>query len=121
MLPAVVAFNPHLPGGRGPPSSQADRFVLAQVQPGQQALLVLAHLRNAETFAGLAAGFGISTATAWRYVSETVTLLAAGPRAARGAGCGHGQRTPPGPRRRPPPIDRVAADRPFYSGNAVTA
>jgi hypothetical protein len=44
---------------------------------GQQALLVLAHLRKGETFAGLAAGFGIGTATAWRYVRETVALLAA--------------------------------------------
>jgi Helix-turn-helix of DDE superfamily endonuclease len=45
--------------------------------PGRQALLVLAHLRKGETFAELAAGFGISTATAWRYVRETVALLAA--------------------------------------------
>ena len=27
-----------------------------------------------ETFAELAAGFGVGTATAWRYVSETVAL-----------------------------------------------
>jgi hypothetical protein len=44
---------------------------------GQQALLVLAHLREGETFAGLAVGFGVGTATAWRYVNETVALLAA--------------------------------------------
>jgi Helix-turn-helix of DDE superfamily endonuclease len=42
----------------------------------QQALLVLAHLRKGETFAELAAGFGVSTATAWRYVNEAVRLLA---------------------------------------------
>jgi hypothetical protein len=48
-----------------------------KLAPGQQALLVLAHLRNGETFAELAAGFAVSTATAWRYVSETVRLLAA--------------------------------------------
>jgi hypothetical protein len=47
--------------------------------PGQQALLVLAHLRKGETFAALAAGFGIGTATAWRYVREAVALLAARP------------------------------------------
>jgi hypothetical protein len=35
--------------------------------PGQQALLVLAHLRKGETFAELADGFGVGTATAWRY------------------------------------------------------
>jgi hypothetical protein len=40
-------------------------------------LLVLAYLRKGETFAELAAGFGIGTATAWRYVTETVALLAA--------------------------------------------
>jgi hypothetical protein len=40
-----------------------------KLSPGQQALLVLAHLRKGETFAGLAAGFGIGTTTAWRYVT----------------------------------------------------
>ena len=47
-----------------------------KLNPGQQALLVLAYLRKGETFAELAAGFGVSTATAWRYVTETVALLA---------------------------------------------
>ena len=53
--------------------------------PGQQAPLVLAHLRKAETFARLAAGSGVSIATAWRYVSETVKLLAARAAKLRGA------------------------------------
>ena len=48
-----------------------------KLSPGQQALLVLAYLRKGETFAELAAGFGVGTATAWRYVTETVALLAA--------------------------------------------
>jgi hypothetical protein len=39
-----------------------------KLNPGQQALLVLAYLRKGETFADLAAGFGAGTATAWRYV-----------------------------------------------------
>jgi hypothetical protein len=51
--------------------------VLAELSPGQQALLVLAQLRKGETFAELAAGFGVGTATAWRYVTETTRLLAA--------------------------------------------
>jgi hypothetical protein len=51
-----------------------------KLNPGRQALLVLAYLRQGETFAGLAAGFGVGTATAWRHVTETVALLAAGPR-----------------------------------------
>ena len=44
---------------------------------GQQALLVPAYLRKGETFAELAAGFGVGTTTAWRYVSEVAGLLAA--------------------------------------------
>src|SRR5271166_6730071 len=48
-----------------------------KLNPGQQALLVLVYLRKGETFADLAAGFGVGTATAWRYVNETVGLLAA--------------------------------------------
>ena len=48
-----------------------------KLRPGQQALLVLAYLRKRETYAELAAGFGGATTTAWRYVEETVTLLAA--------------------------------------------
>ena len=84
----------------------------------QQALLVLAYLRKGETFAELAAGFGVGTATAWRYVTETVALLAArSPKlrqALRDAGkAGHGYLVIDGT---VIPIDRVAADRPFYSG-----
>ena len=48
---------------------------------GQQALLVLAYLRKGETFAELAAGFGVGTATAWRYVTETGMPFPAGTRA----------------------------------------
>src|SRR6266536_984592 len=47
------------------------------LNPGRQALLVLVHLRKGETFAEVAAGFGVGTSTAWRYVNETVALLAA--------------------------------------------
>src|SRR6516162_8282722 len=48
-----------------------------KLNPGRQALLVLAYMRQGDTFAELAAGFGIGTATAWRYVTETTALLAA--------------------------------------------
>ena len=48
-----------------------------KLNPGQQALLVLVYLRKGETFADLAAGFGVGTSTAWRYANETVALLAA--------------------------------------------
>jgi hypothetical protein len=88
------------------------------LDPAQQALLVLVHLRKGEPFAEVGAGFGVSTTTCWRYVQETVELLA--------------QRAPKlrqalreARRERMAyvvidgtliPIDRVAADRPFYSG-----
>ena len=81
---AAVAPDPHLDGGDHPPPPGADRLALTQIgspwrklNPSEQALLVLAYLRTGETFAELAAGFGIGTATAWRYVSETVALQAA--------------------------------------------
>src|SRR6202050_4620362 len=89
-----------------------------KLNPTEQALLVLAYLRKGETFADLAAGFGIGTATAWRYVTETVALLAArSPKlrqALRDASkAGHAYLVIDGTLI---PIDRVAADRPFYSG-----
>ena len=89
-----------------------------KLNPGRQALLVLAYLRKGETFAELAAGFGIGTATAWRYVTETVTLLAArSPKLRRALTdakqAGHAYVVIDGTLI---PVDRVAADRPFYSG-----
>src|SRR5215469_7045209 len=58
-----------------------------KLNPGHQALLVLAYLRKGETFAELAAGFAVGTTTAWRYVEETVALLAArAPKLARRSG-----------------------------------
>jgi hypothetical protein len=42
-----------------------------------QALLVLAHLRNGDTFTRLAAGFGVGTSTAWRYVREGLKAASA--------------------------------------------
>ena len=83
---------------------------------GRQALLVLAHLRNGTTYAQLAAGFGIGTSTVYRYISEAVDLLAAlAPtldKAVQAASTKayvllDGTLLP---------IDRIAADRPYYSG-----
>jgi len=89
-----------------------------KLNPAQQTLLVLAYLRKGETFAELAAGFGIGTATAWRYVTETVGLLAARSPKLRAAlvganRAGHAYVVIDGTLI---PIDRVAADQPFYSG-----
>jgi hypothetical protein len=89
-----------------------------KLNAGQQALLVQAYLRKGETFAELAAGFGVGTTTAWRYVNETVALLAArapklrtavrdAARAGRAYVVLDGTLIP---------VDRVAADRPSYSG-----
>jgi hypothetical protein len=89
-----------------------------KLNPGRQALLVLAYLRKGDTFAELAAGFGIGTAKAWRYVTETVALLAArAPKLRRAltsaTNAGHAYVVIDGTLI---PIDRLAADRPFYSG-----
>jgi hypothetical protein len=89
-----------------------------KLDPAQEALLVLAYLRKGETFADLAAGFGVGRTTAWRYVDEVVALLAARApklravvREAKRAGYAYvildGTLIP---------IDRVARDKPFYSG-----
>ncbi|MEU4331196.1 transposase family protein, partial [Nonomuraea dietziae] len=88
------------------------------LNPGQQALLVLVYLRKGETFDELGAGFGVSTATAWRYVEETVMLLSArSPKL--------GQALQKAKRDGLPYLvldgtlirtDRINADRPYFSG-----
>ncbi|WP_435137613.1 IS5 family transposase [Actinacidiphila sp. bgisy144] len=87
-----------------------------RLSPGRQALLTLAYLRNGHPYAQLAAGFGIGTTTAYRYVAEAVELLATlAPTLAEAARTAStkafvlldGTLLP---------IDRIAADRPFYSG-----
>jgi hypothetical protein len=89
-----------------------------KLKPGQQALLVLAYLKKGETFAEVAAGSGVGTATAWRYVNQTVDLLAAHAPTLRGAArdakkAGHACVVLDGTLIA---IDRVARDKPFYSG-----
>jgi hypothetical protein len=87
-----------------------------RLDPGRQALLVLAHLRNGDTYARLATGFAVSVTTAWRYVREAVDLLAAiaddVPTAAQRASrlafaILDGTLVP---------IDRVHDQKPYYSG-----
>jgi hypothetical protein len=87
------------------------------LNPGQQALLVLVYLKKNETYAGVAAGFGVGAATTWRYAEETIALLAARPPKLRKAVRDAKEAWYPyvvidGILIE---IDRVAADRPFYS------
>jgi hypothetical protein len=87
-----------------------------RLEPDRQALLALAHLRNGDTYARLAAGFAIGTATAWRYVQEAIMLLRA---------AADDMDTAMRRIRRLAyaildgtliPIDRVADQKPYYSG-----
>ncbi|MEU2159368.1 transposase family protein, partial [Streptomyces sp. NPDC019396] len=87
-----------------------------RLSAGRQALLTLAHLRNGHPYAQLAAGFGVGTATAFRYIAEAVEVLSAlAPTLAEAVRVASmkafvlldGTLLP---------IDRIAADRPFYSG-----
>ncbi|MEV6439604.1 transposase family protein [Streptomyces anulatus] len=82
----------------------------------RQGLLVLAHLRCGDTYARLAAGFGIGVATVYRYIREVIDVLAAAAPTlaeamktvqAKAFVILDGTLLP---------IDRVAADTPYYSG-----
>lgn len=82
----------------------------------RQALLALAHLRCGDTYSQLAAAFRIGIATVYRYIREAVEVLSAlAPSleqaiitaAAKAFVILDGTLLP---------IDRIAADRPFYSG-----
>ncbi|ANZ21639.1 transposase IS4 family protein [Streptomyces noursei ATCC 11455] len=81
----------------------------------KQALLVLAHLRKNETFAQVAAGFGVSVTTAWRYVDETLDLLAFWAPGLHEALAGLGEGDFVIVDGTLIPTDRIAADAPYYS------
>jgi DDE superfamily endonuclease/Helix-turn-helix of DDE superfamily endonuclease len=92
--------------------------VLAEAEPGPAGAPDRSLLRKGETFADLAAEFEVGITTVWRYVTETVDLLAARAptlrRAIRDAvKAGYAYVVLDGTLI---PVDRVAADRPFYSG-----
>lgn len=99
---------------------RARRTRWRRLDPGEQALLVLAYLRKGETYADLAGGFGIGPTTVFRYIREALDVLAA---------MAVSLDTAIGVARRKafvivdgtlPRIDRVGMtggwDRPFYSG-----
>ncbi|SEQ84478.1 Helix-turn-helix of DDE superfamily endonuclease [Streptomyces radiopugnans] len=86
-------------------------------KPGcfKQVLLALAHLRKNETFARLGAGFGVSEATAWRYVDETLKVLAAWAPGLHEALVGLGEGDVVIVDGTLIPTDRIKADEPYYS------
>jgi hypothetical protein len=95
----------------------ATRSRWRRLSPAEEALMVLVVLKKGEPFAQVGAGFRVSATTCWRRVRQVVTLLAA-----RAPSLTAALRRA---RRRWPFVivdgtliatDRLAADRPFYSG-----
>ncbi|MCC8242690.1 transposase family protein [Saccharothrix luteola] len=87
-----------------------------RLDPGRQALLVLAHLRCGDTYTRLTAGFDVGLATVCRSIHEAVALLAAlAPDLADAVKVASRRAyvIVDGTLLR---IDRIAADRPYYSG-----
>jgi hypothetical protein len=87
-----------------------------RLSAAHQALLALAHLRCGDTYARLAAGFDIGIATLYRYIRETVDLPAAlAPTSADAVRTAQAKAYVilDGTLLL---IDRIAADRPYYSG-----
>ncbi|WP_217560972.1 transposase family protein [Streptomyces sp. GbtcB6] len=83
---------------------------------GRQALMTLAHLRCGHTFAQVAAGSGVGLATAHHYVTEAVVVLAALAPTLQQAMAVAARKAFVILDGTLLPIDRIAADRPFYSG-----
>jgi hypothetical protein len=83
---------------------------------GRQALLVLAHLRCGDTYARLAAGFRVGIATVHRYIREAVDLLAALAPTLEQAMQTVRKKAYVILDGTVLPIDRIAADQPYYSG-----
>ncbi|WP_225805636.1 transposase family protein, partial [Streptomyces sp. NK15101] len=73
------------------------------------------HLRKNETLPAVAAGFGVSIATAWRYVDETLDVLAAWAPGLHEALTGLGEGDHVIVDGTLIPIDRIATDEPYSS------
>ncbi|WP_030818268.1 IS5/IS1182 family transposase, partial [Streptomyces halstedii] len=83
---------------------------------GRQALLVLAHLRCGDTYGRLAAGFRVGVATVYRYIREAIDLLAALAPTLEQAMTTMRNKAYVILDGTVLPIDRIAADQPYYSG-----
>jgi hypothetical protein len=86
------------------------------LDPGRQALLALAHLPNGDTYTRLAAGFEIGVATAWRYAQEAIALLSTAADDLETAMRRIRLLAYAIPDGAQIPIDRVADQKPYYSG-----
>lgn len=111
---------PALPSAFSLPALREHRRVLGarwrRLSAARQALLTLAHLRNNQPYAQLAAGFGIGTTTVYRYVTEVGDLLAALAPTLAEAMRAASMKPYPILDETLLPIDRIAADCPFCSG-----
>jgi hypothetical protein len=87
-----------------------------RLSAGRQALLVLGHLRCGDTYSQLAAAFDIGIATVYRYVCEAVDVLSALAPTLEQAVSTASRKAYVILDGTLLPIDRIAADRPFYSG-----
>ncbi|MFF3495301.1 transposase family protein [Streptomyces sp. NPDC002795] len=87
-----------------------------RLTPRRQALLALAHLRCGDTYAQLAAGFGIGIATVYRYVREAIDVMAALAPTLDEAMVTARSKAYVTLDGTVLPINRIAADRPYYSG-----
>lgn len=87
-----------------------------RLDAGRQALLALAHLQCGHTYAQFAAGFAIGTTTAYHYVAEAVDVLAVFAPTLTEAMKTASTKVFVILDGTLLPIDRIAADRPFYSG-----
>lgn len=87
-----------------------------RLSTGRQALLVLAHLRCGDTYTRLAAAFKVGVATAHRYVAEALDVLAAQAPTLDQAVATASRKAFTILDGTLLPIDRIAADRPYYSG-----
>jgi hypothetical protein len=87
-----------------------------RLDAGRQALLALAHLRNGDTITRLACGFTVGVTTAWRYVREAIDLLATHADDLNAALRRIGRLAYAILDGTLIPIDRVADQRPYYSG-----
>ncbi|MFJ9434919.1 transposase family protein [Streptomyces sp. NPDC101490] len=82
----------------------------------RQALIALAHLRCGDTYAQLAAGFGIGIATVFRYIREAIEVLAVVAPTLAEAMTTIREKAFVILDGTLLPIDRIAADTPYYSG-----